>query len=94
MGILLSRLKHPFLKPAAVVLIVGTCDEFVDLQRMKWLLHDICTILILPDRNNETVTAGHCFHPRYMGCLDDDAEEIAAALCKILTHEREKQMKL
>jgi hypothetical protein len=50
--------------------------------------------LILPDRNKETVTAGHCLHPRYMGCLDDNADEIAAALCRILTRERDGQMKL
>jgi len=86
---LVSRLRHPFLKPAIIVLIAGSNSDFLDMQQMKWLLHDICTILILPDRNKETVTAGHCLQPRYMGCLDDNADEIAVVLCKMLTRERE-----
>jgi len=91
---LVSRLRHPFLKPEVVVLIAGTSSEFNDIQQMKWLLNDFCTILILPDRNKETVSAGNSLQPRYMGCLDDDADEIAAVLCKILTRERDGQMKL
>jgi hypothetical protein len=51
---------------------------------MKCLLLDICTILILPDRNADTVAAGYSLHPRFMGCLDDDGEEIAAMLCNML----------
>ena len=90
---LVSRLRHPFLKPEVVVLIAGTSSEFNDIQQMKWLLNDFCTILILPDRNKETVSAGNSLQPRYMGCLDDDADEIAAVLCKILTREKERQMK-
>ena len=91
---LVSRLRHPFLKPEVVVLIAGTSSEFNDIQQMKWLLNDFCTILILPDRNKETVSAGNSLQPRYMGCLDDDADEIAAVLCKILTRERDGQLKL
>jgi len=93
-GNLVSRLKNPFLKPVAVVLIAGSSREFFDIQKMKWLLLDICIILILPDRNKETVTAGYVLQPRYMGCLDDDADNITTVLYKILVHEREGQMKL
>ena len=93
-GNLVSRLKNPFLKPVAVVLIAGSSRDIFDIQKLKWLLVDICTILILPDRNKETVTAGYFLQPRFMGCLDDNADNITAVLYKILVHEREGQMEL
>jgi hypothetical protein len=88
MGSLVSRIMNPSREPVVAVLIAGSRGEFDEIQLMKWLLHDICTILILPDRDMETVAAGYSLHPRFMGCLDDDADEIAATLCKMLTRER------
>jgi hypothetical protein len=51
---------------------------------MRHLLQDVRTILILPDRRAETIATGHNLQPRFLGCLDDDAEEIAAVLKKML----------
>jgi len=89
MGNLASKLRHPFVRPVVVILIAASSSDFVDIQQMKWLLQEFCTILILPDRNKETITAGRCFQPRFMGCMNDDGDEIAVALCKMLTRERE-----
>ena len=88
MDSLVSRLVNPSWEPVVAVLIAGSKSEFAEIQLMKRMMHDICTILILPDRDMETVAAGNDLHPRFMGCLDDDADEIAAVLCKILTRER------
>jgi hypothetical protein len=88
MGSLVSRIMNPSREPVVAVLIAGSRNEFAEIQLMKWLLYDICTILILPDRDAETVAAGYNLHPRFMGCLDDDADEIAATLCKMLARER------
>ena len=88
MDSLVSRIINPSRGPLVAVLIAGSKSEFAEIQLMKWLLHDICTILILPDRDADTVAAGYDLHPRFMGCLDDDADEIAAVLCKMLTRER------
>jgi len=87
MGSLVSRIMNPSREPVVAVLIAGSRSEFAEIQLMKWLLHDICTVLILPDRDADTVAAGYDLHPRFMGCLDDDADEIAAVLCKMLTRE-------
>jgi hypothetical protein len=87
-GSLVSRIMNPSGGPVVAVLVAGSKSEFEELHLMKWLLHDICTVLILPDRDADTVAAGYELHPRFMGCLDDDAEEIAAVLCKMLTRGR------
>jgi hypothetical protein len=88
MDSLVGRLMNLSWEPVVAVLIAGSKGEFEKIQLLKWLLHDICTVLILPDRDAETVAAGYCLHPRFMGCLDDDADEIAAVLCKMLTREK------
>jgi hypothetical protein len=85
MGNLVSRIRSPSLEPVIVVLIAASRNEFADILQLKWLLYDICTILILPDRSMETVAAGQILHPQFMGCLDDSPDEIAAVLAKMLT---------
>lgn len=94
MGSLVSRIMNPSVEPVVAVLIAGSRNEFAEIQLMKWLLHDICTVLILPDRDMETVAEGYNLHPRFMGCLDDDADEIAAMLNKMLTREKVGQARL
>ncbi len=84
MGSLVSRIMNPSRGPVVAVLIAGSRSEFAEIQLMKWLLRDICTVLILPDRDADTVSAGYDLHPRFMRCLDDDGEEIAAVLCNML----------
>jgi hypothetical protein len=81
---LVSRLRHPSGETVVAVLIAGSGNDLDGLRQMKWLLHDVRTILIVPDRGGETITSGYCLHPRYMGCLDDRGEEIAAVLCNML----------
>jgi len=93
-GGLVSRIMGPAREPVVAVLIAGSRRDFAEIQLMKWLLHDICTVLILPDRDTDTVADGYNLHPRFMGCLDDDAEEIAAVLYKMLTRERVGQTRL
>lgn len=88
MSNLVSRIMNPSLEPVVAVLIAGSRSEFAEIQLMKWLLHDICTVLILPDRDMETVAEGYNLHPRFMGCLDDDADEIASVLCKMLHRDK------
>jgi len=88
MGSLVSRIMNLSPEPVVAVLIAGSKGEFAEIQLMKWLLHDICIVLILPDRDMETIAEGYDLHPRFMGCLDDDADEIATVLGKMLTRER------
>lgn len=81
---LVRRLRHPSGETVIAVLIAGSGSDLAGLRQMKWLLHDVRTILILPDRGVETVATGHYLHPRFLGCLDDDGEEIVAVLCNML----------
>ncbi|QEM67279.1 hypothetical protein FO488_03335 [Geobacter sp. FeAm09] len=85
---LVGRFRRPSGEPVVAVLIAGSLGELAALRQMKGMLHDCRTVLILPDREAETVAAGHRLHPRFLGCLDDAGEEIAAVLCKMLNQQK------
>jgi len=72
---------------AFAFLIAGSKRELEEMHLMKWLLHGIGTILILPDGDADTVAAGYELRPRFMGCLHDDGDEIAAVLSRMLARE-------
>ena len=50
---------------------------------MEKLLTDMRILLILPDRNKETVSAGHRLRPRYMSDADSDFEDVVAVVKQI-----------
>jgi hypothetical protein len=81
---LVGRLRHPSGDTVIAVLIAGSGNDLAGMRQMKWLLHDVRILLILPDRGVETVSTGHYLHPRFLGCLDDNGEEIASVLCNML----------
>jgi hypothetical protein len=41
-------------------------------------------VLVLPNREPETIAAGHCFFPRYMGYADGDLADVFAVLARLL----------
>lgn len=83
-----NRLRHPSGEATIAVLIVKTGEDLIYLRQIRHLLQDVRIILILPDRKAETVAAGHTLQPRFLGYLDDDTEEIAAVLKKMLNVSR------
>lgn len=66
------------------ILVAANAAELQWLITLGKLLTDMRIILILPDRNKETVAAGHRLGPRYIGYADSDFEDVVAVVKQIL----------
>jgi predicted nucleotidyltransferase len=67
-----------------VVLFAQSNEQLLDLISLKDYLEDVRIILILPDRESETISVGHKLFPKYLSYADGDLTDVAAVLEKIL----------
>lgn len=68
----------------AVLLPAGK-NELTALLSLKNLLGDIPIILVLPDRENDTVALGYKLHPRFITYSDSDFLDVATVMTKMKT---------
>ena len=66
------------------VLLVANRRELEAIMRHADLLVDQKIIMVLPDRAKETLSMGHALYPRFIGYLDDDLQEVASVLHKLV----------
>ena len=66
------------------VLLALDRSDLLDFLAISGLLHDVRVVLILPDREKETVSLGHRLYPRYISYMDSGFEDIQLVLRKIL----------
>ncbi len=66
------------------VLIAAKKQDLDDLIKVQDLLRDLRVILVLPDREKDTVAKGHSFRPRFLSYSDSDFNDIVAVLEKCL----------
>jgi len=88
----IDNLSRRFRRPKGdvdrIILVLLTTSP-QDLQSMvpiQKLLTDVRIIMVLPDRSEDTVKAGHRFLPRFVTYLDNDFVEIGAVLNKMLRY--------
>ena len=81
---LLQRLRSPRESIFLVVLLIPGKDELKDILAFQELFIDKCLVLILPDRDEETIHYGHQLRPRYLSFTDNSMEEIASVLEKLV----------
>lgn len=79
-----QRLREPAEEQRIVVLSVSNQQDLSSLQSIRNLLSDDPIIVILPDREADTITMGHSLHPRFLTYLDSDFVELAGVLVKML----------
>jgi hypothetical protein len=82
------RLCRPRYGLAIAVLVAATGEELGELLAMRDLLADLRLILVLPDRNRETIAAGHRMAPRFISYVDSGIEEVEAVLEQMLQYNR------
>ena len=73
-------------RPSVAVVLSCTRKEFEALYSIRELFSDLRTLLILPDRGEETIAKGHAFFPRFLGYVDGNLIEVASVLEKMLMH--------
>ena len=66
------------------VLEANSMDELKDLVSLHDLFLDIRIILILPDRERETISNAHKLRPRFLAYADSDFESVKVVLKKML----------
>jgi hypothetical protein len=79
------RLKHPVPPNSIVLLAPGSRQELLRILSTRDLLHDLRTIVIVPDHETETVAIAHQFRPRYLAYLNGGFGEVAAVVGKMIT---------
>jgi len=67
------------------IILAATQEELVDVLLIRELLDDIPIILILPNRQKETISTGSKLHPRFISYMDSDFLDVKAVLDKMVS---------
>jgi hypothetical protein len=79
-----NRLHQPTYNLDITILLAASKVDLFDLLSIQDLLTDIRIILILPDRESDTISKGHKLYPRFVSYADGDLKDVAAVLSKML----------
>ena len=82
--VLTQRLRKPRGDMEIAVLLAADRQDLLEMLCIRDLLDNMRTILILPDKSDDTIAKGHNLRPRYVSFVDSDFEDIAAVLGKML----------
>jgi hypothetical protein len=77
-------LRHDLTSAHLVILHASTPSHLESFVSLRDLLIGHKVILILPDRERETVISGHTLRPRFITYNDSDYLEMASVLCHII----------
>ena len=80
-----QRFREPAEGQRIVLLSALNQQDLSSIQSIRSLLSDESIIIILPDREADTITIGHSLHPRFLTYIDSDFAELTGVLVKMLT---------
>jgi hypothetical protein len=81
---LAHRLRQPTNDLPIAVLHAASREDLSDIVSIRGLLRDVRIILVLPDRDENTIAQGHTLRPRFLSYTDSDFANISAVLEKWL----------
>ena len=76
------RLRQPVNNVVIAVLLAASKGDLLDFISIRDLLRDVRIILVLPDRDEDTVSKGHYLRPRFVSYTDSDFADVFAVLEK------------
>jgi hypothetical protein len=79
-----GRLRMATYDSAIAVLLASDSQDLRDILLVRPILSNVRTLLILPDRENNTIALGHSLRPRFIAYKDGDWYETASVLGKML----------
>ena len=79
-----NRLRLPRKDITVAVLITTNKKEFRGILSLRELLRDLRIVLLLPNREKDTIAEGHSLKPRFLGYADSDLMFLAPVLKKML----------
>ena len=80
-----DKLPNWTMEQLILVLFLKDNNDICQAILSKDLLHDIRIILILPNRSDETISAGYKLHPRFISYTDSDFKDVAAVLKRMIS---------
>lgn len=83
-GSLSHRLQRPLDGLSVAVLLASSMEDLSDILSLRNILWDMRIILILPDRDHETIVKGHQLGPRFLTYVDCSPTEVVEVLCNML----------
>ena len=90
---LADRLRRPRGGLHVAVILAASREELFGLLSIRDLLRDLRMILVLPDREKETISLAHTLYPRFLAYADEDAWPVEAVLKNMLAvNGREKRL--
>ena len=78
------RLRRPRSDLDVAVLLAASNEDLLDLLSISALLDDLRVILLLPNREKDTIAKGHTLRPRFLTYADSNFSDVAAVLSKML----------
>ncbi|MCP4715733.1 MAG: hypothetical protein GY868_11500 [Deltaproteobacteria bacterium] len=79
-----DRMRHPQTEVTVVVLFATSPEVLADIIAIKDLFFDTRVIIVLPDRQPDTISKGHMLRPRFVTYADTDLAEMSAVIDKML----------
>lgn len=83
-GDVLHRLRRKKGDLSVVILCAHSHADLEEILGFRSLLHDLRSILILPDRESLTIARGLTLHPRFFSFVDSDFEDVSSVLARML----------
>jgi hypothetical protein len=86
-----ERLHRPALNFPIVILLAMNREDLENIVAIQNLLYDSRIVLILPDREEDTMALGHILRPRFVSYRDSSFKDVGAVLNKMINrHETVK----
>jgi|WetSurSiteA1Bulk_404760.scaffolds.fasta_scaffold145382_2 hypothetical protein len=80
-----ERLSSPLAGYTVIVILANTKQDLMEILSLQSLLFDHRVILILPDKEPDTMAIGHRLRPRFVSFRDGDFSDVGAVLQKMIS---------
>ena len=90
---LVQRLRKPTFDIDIFILMAANKKQLSEILLIKEKLRDIKIILILPDRESDTISRGHELYPRFVSYIDSDFKEVGAVMEKMVKNKHSEECK-
>ena len=78
------RFSQPLQDPSVVILLFTDGDELVETLPIRHRFQDVSLVLIVPNRDPETIARAHQLRPRFLTDLQNDLTAVTAVVEKML----------
>jgi len=79
-----ERLRMPVEPNSIAVLVASNRAELQEMQALRGLMTEIFIVLVIPDRKVGTIKLAHLLLPRFLSQKDDDFQDLAQVLDKMV----------